>query len=99
MKLLLTERIRTHMAFLNGEEWTEQKPVWITLDQLSDFILSKQIDGRTAVTTLREERTEIVVEFSNSAAITTSQLRICYDGGDHDEIMSELRQFCKFVPE
>lgn len=95
MELLVVERVRTNSAFLIGEEFTEYGPSWTNLDDLSAFILSRQVNGRTAATVMREEGNEIVIDFYNKVGIVTSQLSICYNEGDHDKIISELSGFCQ----
>ncbi|OGN13141.1 MAG: hypothetical protein A3A13_00535 [Candidatus Yanofskybacteria bacterium RIFCSPLOWO2_01_FULL_43_22] len=95
MELILSERSRTYIAFMSGEEWTEYGASLTRLDDLCSFILSKQADGHTVRTVMREDGNEIIIEFFNGVGIVTSQISICYNEGDREKIISELGGFCQ----
>lgn len=88
MDLLLTERGRTHAAFMNNEEWTDYGIVEANLDGLRSFLhQAKKRESRQM--TIRDGN-PIAIDFVGGAGIVFSQILIDYNPSDHEQLIAEL---------
>ena len=90
MDLILTERGRTHIAYLNGEEWTDYGTRESSLDKLRDFLIQAKKRESQQIT-IRDGDT-VAIDFVGGAGIVLSQILVDHNPSDHKKLISELRK-------
>lgn len=88
MDLLITERGRTHSAYLNGEEWTDYGTFEANLDGLRGFL--HQTKNRESRQMTIRDGDPISIDFVSRAGIILSQILIDYNPSDHDQLLARL---------
>lgn len=98
MDLIVTERGKTHAAYLSGEDWTDWGSFETTLDQFCSWILQVQAgETREKVPIVRTEGDAIVIDLPNYIGIVTQQYTIDCDADDREQLLAELNRTCDAV--
>lgn len=95
MDLIVTERGKTHAAYLRNEEWTIYGTTEDTLERVLAYIRTQRALNPLVNISPRIDSDNVVVDFINGIDVVTSQLIIDCNPCDREELFARLRGACR----